>query len=218
MKEKELNVKIWDIVSNIPEGQFVFIENLETGVSNWSRDAVEYFGLPGVNLENTKDVMKALVHPEDIERWREESQEVFSLQKDVFFLTYQMKNAKGDYVPCTAKGKILLGENNEPLIFTGSITVHQGEENNDAITDLPKFQSFLKHVSATKKKNKECLLLALEIRRFNSINALYGYNFGSKTLYETAQIMKRVVGDNGNVYRLEGVSFGILLKKCKRDI
>ena len=53
MQDKNINVKIWDIVSNVPDGQFVFIENLETGVSNWSRDAVEYFGLPGVNLENT---------------------------------------------------------------------------------------------------------------------------------------------------------------------
>ena len=212
MQDKNINVKIWDIVSNVPDGQFVFIENLETGVSNWSRDAVEYFGLPGVNLENTKDIIKALVHPDDLEKWLQEMDNVFSLQNDGFFLTYQIKNAKGEYVPCTGKGKIILGENGEPLIFTGSMTVHKGEEEHDAITDLPKFQTFLKHVSQAKKKNKECLLLALEMKRFNSINALYGYNFGSKTLYEAARIIKKIVGDEGKVYRLEGVSFGILFR------
>ena len=125
MKEKDLNVKIWDVVSNIPDGQFVFIENLETGVSNWSRDAVEYFGLPGVNLENTKDVMKALVHPDDLEKWLQEMDDVFSMHNDGFFLTYQIRNTLGEYVPCTGKGKIILGENGKPLIFTGSMTIHQ---------------------------------------------------------------------------------------------
>ncbi len=212
MQNTDLNIKIWDIVSNVPEGQFVFIENLETGVSNWSRDAVEYFGLAGTNLENTKEVMKSMVHPDDMVRWNKEMQAVFSLQNANFFLTYQIKNAKGEYVPCTGKGKIILGETGEPLIFCGSMTVHQGEEANDAITDLPRFQTFLKHISQTKKINKECLLIALDIKRFNSVNALYGYNFGSKTLYEIARIIKKIVGNSGKVYRLEGVSFGIIPK------
>ena len=95
MQNTDLNIKIWDIVSNVPEGQFVFIENLETGVSNWSRDAVEYFGLAGTNLENTKEVMKSMVHPDDMVRWNKEMQAVFSLQNANFFLTYQIKNAKG---------------------------------------------------------------------------------------------------------------------------
>ena len=213
MQNTNLNVQIWDIVSNVPDGQFVFIENLETGVSNWSRDAVEYFGLPGVNVENTKDIMKELVHPDDMERYLLEMQNVFSVQNDSFFLTYQIKNSKGEYVPCTGKGKILLGEDGKPLIFTGSMTIHEGVEVNDAITDLPKFQTFLKQLSQTKKIKKECLLMLLEIKRFNSINALYGYNFGSKTLYEIARIVKKIVGDGGKVYRLEGISFGIIFKK-----
>ena len=217
MQNTELNVKIWDVVSNVPDGQFVFIENLETGMSNWSRDAVEYFGLPGVNVENTKDVMKALVHPDDMERYAKEMEEVFSMHNDSFFLTYQIKNAKGEYVPCTGKGKIILGENGKPLIFTGSMSIHEEVELNDAITDLPKFQSFLKHLSQTKKIKKECLLAALEIKRFNSINALYGYNFGSKTLYEAARIIKKIVGDGGKVYRLEGISFGIIFKNNSLD-
>ena len=154
MQNSDLNVKIWDVVSNVPDGQFVFIENLETGMSNWSRDAVEYFGLSGVNVENTKDVMKALVHPDDMERYAKEMKEVFSMHNHSFFLTYQIKNAKGEYVPCTGKGKIILGENGKPLIFTGSMSIHEEVEQNDAITDLPKFQSFLKHLSQTHQEKK----------------------------------------------------------------
>lgn len=217
MRGAELSAKIFDVVSNIPEGQFVFMENIAAGVSNWSEEAVEYFGLPGNNLTNTREILRSYVHPDDAEKWEQELDDVFSGKSDSFFYTYRIKNAKGDYTYCTGKGKLILGENGEPLLFAGSITIHQGEEVHDAITDLPKFQSFLSQVSLAKKRNKECLLVALEIKRFNSINALYGYNFGSKTLYETARIIKKIVGDNGKVYRLEGISFGILFRNNKLE-
>lgn len=213
MNGVELNKKIFEIVSSVPDGQFVFMENMIDGVSNWSRDAVDYFGLPGVSIQNTREVLSALVHPDDLPKWEQELENALSLQSDGFFYTYQIKNAKGEYVACTGKGKIILGDNNEPLMFAGSLTVHQGEEAHDAITDLPKLQTFLKHISQTKKTEKECLLIALEIKQFNSINALYGYNFGSKTLYEVAHLMKEIVGEQAKVYRLEGVTFGILFKQ-----
>lgn len=215
MQSTDINTKIFEIISNIPDGQFIFVENIAVGISNWSREAVEYFGLPGINVFNTKDVMRSMVHPDDLERWDKEMEAVFSLQREGFFITYQIKNAKGEYVPCTGKGKLILGESGTPLVFAGSMTVHQGEEVNDAITDLPKFQTFLKHVSQTKKDNKECLLLAIEIKRFNNINALYGYNFGSRILYETAGLLKRIVGNNGKVYRIDGVSFGVVFDNCE---
>ena len=217
MRREDINSKVFDVISSIPDGQFIFVENIETGVSSWSKEAVEYFGLSGVNISNTKDVMRAMAHPDDLERLIEEIEAVFSMERDGFFLTFQVKNAKGEYVPCTCKGKIILGEGGTPLIFVGSMTIHHGEEANDAITDLPKLQAFLKNVSRTKKQNKECLLIALEIKRFNSINALYGYNFGNKTLYEVARIIKRVVGDDGKVYRIDGVNFGIILRNNKME-
>lgn len=217
MRGAEFSAKIFDVVSNIPEGQFVFMENITAGVSNWSKDAVEYFGLPGTNITNTREILRSHVHPDDVEQWEQELDDVFSGKSDGFFFTYRIRDAKGEYSYCTGKGKIILGETGEPLLFAGSITIHEGEEAHDAITDLPKFQSFLSQVSRAKKRNRECLLVALEIKRFNSINALYGYNFGSKTLYETARIIKKIVGDNGRVYRLEGISFGILFRNNKLE-
>ena len=217
MQGADLSTKIFDIVSNVPDGQFVFIEDMNTGISTWSKEAVEYFGLPDTNIKNTTEVFKVLVHPDDLKMWVREINEVFAMKSDGFFCTYQIKNAQGKYVPCTGKGKLILGENGEPLLFAGSVTIHHGEEVHDAVTDLPKFQSFLKNISQTKKELRECLLMALEPKRFNSINALYGYNFGNKILYETACIMKELVGDGGRVYRLEGVSFGILFQNINLD-
>lgn len=218
MQSTDINTKIFEIISNVPDGQFIFVENIAVGISNWSREAVEYFGLPGINVFNTKDVMRSMAHPDDAERLQQEFTSVFSKEKESFFLTYQARNAKGEYVPCTCKGKIIFSEGGTPLVFAGSLTVHKGEEELDAITDLPKFQSFLSHVSRIKKDNKECLLLALEIKRFNNINALYGYNFGSRILYETANLLKKTVENAGTVYRIDGISFGVVFKDCRLEL
>jgi len=217
VQETDFGAKILEIVKTTQEGQFVVMEDLATGISTWSQEAVEYFGLPGTSIRNTKDVLQGLVHPDDLAQWRKESEETFAMKNDGFFCTAQLKNAGGEFVDCTVKGKIILGESGEPLFFVASVKVHHGEEVNDAVTDLPKVQTFLKTVSRAKKKNRECLLVALEIKRFNSINALYGYNFGSKALYEIARIVKRIVGDDGSVYRLDGVTFGIVFQNCKLE-
>ena len=41
MRVEEINSKVFDVISSIPDGQFVFVENIETGVSSWTKDAVE---------------------------------------------------------------------------------------------------------------------------------------------------------------------------------
>ena len=216
-KEMNINSEVIDIIKGVPDGHFAFVENMETGESSWNEEAVEYFGFPDYKFDNTKEIMEEITHPDDKERLLQEFREVFSKKKDAFYLSFRIRNAKGDYVPCTCKSNIIFDEDGKPSIFTGSLTVHRGEEEFDAITDLPKIQSFLSHISQTKKSNKECLLLALKLKHFTNINTLYGYDFGNKTLYEIAKMICNIIGTSGSVYRLESTSFGIVFNKSDLD-
>ncbi len=206
----DINKKISEIINCIPEGQFVFVEDIKNGESNWSNEAVDYFGLPGNSVSNTKEIMQAMTHPDDRKRLQQEFDEVFSKQKESFFLIFQIRNAEGEYIPCTCKSKMICDKGGNPYIFIGSLTVHKGEEEYDGVTDLPKLPKFLSHISRTKKANKECLLMALELKHFNNINALYGYNFGNRILYETAKIIGGIIETNGMLYRLGSADFGIV--------
>ena len=210
MWETDINNKISEIIKCIPEGQFVFVEDIKTGVSNWNNEAAEFFGFSGSSVSNTKEVMRKLTHPDDRKRLQQEFDAAFTKKKESFFLNIQLKNAKGEYIPCTCKGKMICDEAGNPYTFLGSLTVHKGEEEYDAVTDLPKLQKFLSHISKTKKTNKECLLMALELNRFNKINALYGYDLGNRILYEIAKIIIGIIGTRGTLYRLGGTDFGIV--------
>ncbi len=210
MRETDIKEKVSEIINSIPEGQFVFVEDIRSGVSNWSNEAVEFFGLSGNTISNTKDVIQEMTHPEDKERLHQEFMEVYSKQKEAFFSIFLIRNAKGEYVPCTCKSKMICDEGGKPYIFIGSLTVNRGEGEYDAVTDLPKLQKFLSHISQTKKNNKECLLMALDLKRFNNFNALYGYNFGNRILYEVAKMISGIIGASGVLYRLGGTDLGIV--------
>ena len=218
MQDMNINEAVCEIINSVPEGHFVFVENIENGESTWSKEAVEYFGFSDCRIENTKDFIQEITYADDKERLQQEFDEVFFKKKEIFYISIRIKNAKDEYVPCTCKGNIVFDENDKPLIFTGSLTVHKGEEEYDAVTDLPKIQSFLSHISKIKKENKECLLMALKLKHFTNINALYGYDFGNKTLYELAKIIRNIIGDKGHVYRLESTGFGIVFSDTNLDV
>ena len=217
MSDMNTNEDVFEIISGVPERHFYFEENIESGESNWSEEAAEYLGFSDCKIDNTKEVMEDITHPEDIERLQHEFDEVFFKKKDDFYISFRIKNGEGDYVPCTCKSGFLFDKDGKPTVFRGSITVYKGEEECDAITDLPKIQSFVSNISLIKKNNKECLLMALKLKHFTNINALYGYDFGNKTLYEIAKIISDIIGTSGEVYRLESTSFGIVFNESNLD-
>ena len=59
--------------------------------------------------------------------------------------------------------------------------------------------------------------MAIELKRFNSINALYGFNFGNKTLYEAAKVICNTVGDGGSVYRVDGTVFAVVFNDLRLE-
>ena len=211
------NAKKIEYTTNAPEGHFSFVDNIESGELNWSKEAIEYLGLSNNEVHNIKDILLEITHPEDKERLLQEFEEVFSKKKDAFYLSFKIKNANGTYVSCTCKSNIMFDKNEKPCLFSGSLTVHKEEEEYDAVTDLPKIQSFFSHISRIKNHNKECLLMALKLKHFNNINALYGYDFGNKTLYEISKIICNIIGESGTVYRLESTGFGIVYNDSDID-
>ena len=211
MQGEELSTKILDVINHVSDGQFVFVHDMRTGVSTWSQEAVDYFGLPSMTLQNTEKVLGILVHPDDYPKWVQELNDIFTLRKDIFFYTYQIRNKSGQYVYCTQKGKTVLDKMGRPAIFTGSLTIHKNEIEYDSVTDLPKQREYLGEIKRFKDDKKECLSMLIEIKKFHSINTLYGYEFGNKTLYELARFMKGLLGSAGKLYRLEGAIFAFVI-------
>lgn len=214
MQRDDFSQRNMDVLNNLSDGKFIFVQDMRTGVTAWTNEAVQYLGLPGSTMKDVATVVGAMVHPDDYEKWKREIDRVFTMEIKDCFCSYNIRNAKGKYVPCIQKGKMVLNDEGVPVIFTGSIVIQKKEKELDAITDLPKQAQFIEDLRAAKKQGGY-LVMAVDIKRFNSVNSLYGYDFGSKTLYEIACFFKDVVGRYGRVYRSEGTEFLVLLEEQK---
>lgn len=114
-------------LSDVSEGKFFFEENIESGELVWSKAASEYFGYSDYKITNIKEKIYDMVHPDDKENMQKEFEAVISKQKEAFYVSLRIRNAKGVYVACTCKGNIVFDEAGEPSTFTGTLSVHKGE-------------------------------------------------------------------------------------------
>ncbi len=85
----------------------------------------------------------------------------------------------------------------------------------DALTGLPNPTFFQKQlddlVQAAQRNNRVFALLVLEIVRFKIINDSFGHSFGDCLLQETAERIKRNVGENDIIARIGGGEFAVAL-------
>ena len=81
---------IFDGFADSSDRRYIYINNMDTGVSRWSKRAVEDFGLPGEYMEEAEKIWASLVHPEDREMFQKDIGEVFSGKKREHWLDYRV--------------------------------------------------------------------------------------------------------------------------------
>lgn len=72
---------LFEEFDDILSKKHIFLCNMLTGVSRWSKGAVEYFGLPGEYMEKAGLIWSEYIHPDDREVYLKEINDVFTAEK-----------------------------------------------------------------------------------------------------------------------------------------
>ena len=211
LDKAELESRIFEGFAETSRRRYIYVCNMETGVSRWSQNAVKEFGLPGEYFENGGEIWGDCIHPADREKYKKDIEEVFSGKKKWHDLDYRVKTVEGDYVTCTCRGVVLNGKDGEPDLFVGTISNHGIVDNVDAVTNLYNIYEFWKNIQEVKDAGEHCRVLMIGINNFSDINAIYGYSYGDKVLRGLSNILLEMVRDFGKVYRMDGVRFACVL-------
>ncbi|MGM7702494.1 bifunctional diguanylate cyclase/phosphodiesterase [Pseudalkalibacillus sp. Hm43] len=164
------------------------------------------------------------VHVEDQEAVLESFGRLFqtSERQDV---ECRYRNAEGEYVVIEARAMPVLDENDQVkqvVVVARDITKRKKTEEtikhmayHDSLTDLPnrrKFQEDLdKLIHRSKNKNLIAGVLFLDMDRFKVINDSLGHAFGDRVLSVVATRLKSLIAEKGQVYRMSGDEFTILI-------
>ena len=108
-----LQNRIFEAFSVTGKRSYIFLCNMKTNVSRWSKNAVEYFGLPDEYMYDAGAIWENYIHPDDIDTYRECFDAVFNGRTQWQDFEYRAKNRFGNYVVCTCQCTILKGENGE---------------------------------------------------------------------------------------------------------
>lgn len=206
-----LTDRVFDALSITSVNKYIYLCNMNTGVSRWSKNAVEYFGLPSEYFENAAAVWGACLHPDDREVFFRDIDEVFSGKKQRHELEYRAMNKDGNYVVCTCKGVVLKGENGEPDYFAGTLINHGIIDNVDPVTSLYNVYEFLNKIKRLQEEKEQASVLLIGITLFQNINYAYGYAFGNKVLRTYGEQLKKLVSGHGSIFRMDDARFSLIL-------
>lgn len=101
---------------------YIYVCNLTTNVSRWSRMAVDYFGLPGEFMYDAASIWMGFIHPDDRDAYSRDLEAVLSGRKHFHDISYRARNRDGEYVKLLCKGVVTEGDAEHPALFAGTIT------------------------------------------------------------------------------------------------
>lgn len=83
----------------------------------------------------------------------------------------------------------------------------------DMLTQLPNRRSFIQHLGEklSSDNRRELAVLIMDVDRYKRVKDMYGYHAGDELLIAVANRLERVIGNFGQVYRLEGSEFAAII-------
>ena len=198
-------------------GAYTYLTDIKHNYSRWSKEAVDYFGLPSEYMENAGDVWMENVHPDDRATYAASIKELFGGKVSEHNLQYRARTKDGKYIVCTCRGVVIRDENGEPDYFGGTI------RNNDTLSyfdDISNFRSlygFLEDLQSAQWKGDDIQIMLIGINEFSRLNDIYGYTFGNRVLQEFSKMIDTEAHGMGEWYRMDGTKFAIVCKKSSVD-
>ena len=200
------NNELFEAFGAASDHVYIYVCDMKTDISRWSRAAVEYFGLAGEYLEDAAKVWGAHVHPDDLKIYTEDIEGVFSGKNKYHNCQYRARNASGAYVWVECKGSVIWDAEGNPIIFAGLMTRIDGQSKYDSLSGLLTTQEL--HYFDLASQSGIALLIGMD--GFRKIISNYGYNNGDEILIKFSREISDLCRPGWKVLRFSGDEFLVI--------
>ncbi len=213
----EVSDRIFDAFSMLDEGRYFFIENLDKNRTLWSQGALRDFGLPSEHIDNSHDYWKRRVHPDDLEAYTQDINQILDGSRHYRAMQYRIRNAQGDYVLCRVRGYRIDGDKDTPSLYVGELVNHSLVETVDPATGLGTQRMLVNAVDGCRRDNHQTGLIAVRVRGTTQLNEHYGADAVDTMLSEYAGRMLSLTRGRSRVFRSRSAQFVVLTNSLDRD-
>lgn len=162
-------------------------------------------------------IWEAHILPEDRENYSQSIDAIFSGQVGWHDMQYRARNRDGQYVVCTCRGTVIRGSDGQPLYFAGSIRNNGLVNSVDSLTGLQNQYGLFQHLDALYSKQARANIMMIGIKRFSTVNEMWGYDFGNIVIHKLVQELKQIFCNEGVLYRADGVRFVLLTRSLTME-
>lgn len=212
--ERENLEQLFDVLSECIEGRYIFIENIPAGISRWSREAVEQFGLPSTYLENGARIWGEHIVEHERAAYLNQLLSLESGESTTLDYITRVRNAKGAYQTVGCKARLITDHEGRPLFFVGSIMDYEKLDTIDPVTGLFSRDNLLTTIEHFLKEKKPFVVCSVGIRNFFDFNSSYGFKEGNTVLKKVANWLSEKKR-NGVFFRTEGTKFAYIMEESE---
>ncbi len=200
------NNQLFEAFGAASDHVYIYVCDMSTDISRWSKAAVDYFGLDGEYLEDAASVWGKHIHPDDRKVYTEDIEGVFSGTRKYHNCQYRARNASGVYVWVECKGSVIRDEEGNPIIFAGLMTRIDGQSKYDSLTGL--LTTHEMHYFDFASQSGIALLIGID--GFRKIISNYGYNTGDEILIKFSRDISELCKPGWKVLRFSGDEFLVI--------
>lgn len=195
---------LFEAFANASDNIYVYVTDVETDVTRWSRRAVDYFDLGSEYLRGVKDMWPQFIHPEDRQIYLDDISAVFDGRSANHNCQYRVRNRHGEFVWVECRGSIIYDNSGMPKVFAGIMTRLDNPNKYDSLTHLLSGYEFFRHPIA-----EAGTLMLVGVDRLRVINSQHGVLFGNRVIlylaealaqYARGAVLFRYWGDDFLVY------------------
>lgn len=212
-----LDERIFPVFSEASQKMYIYVTNMETDVTRWSKNAQDFLELESEYDLATGDRWKSRIHPDDIVGYQKEIDAVYAGKKKSFSLTYRIKDKNGSYVSCTGHGQIIKGDGERPDLFAGTIVNHGIADKVDSVTNLWNMDAFNLCLDEYIFRYEAAAILLIGISKYGHINDTYGYALGNEVLKNFGAELLHLVGGELKVFRVDGAKFAFVMARTSQE-
>ena len=197
--------------------ELIVIGNLKTGYFKFPMEIASLLGLSSQVTKNPTSYWKKIIIKEDWDKFYK-SYENFTSGKTTSHHVDFKVSVKNKIIWLNCVGNVIKDKEGTPSTFVGIISIHEKNNKIDPVTKLCVAEEFFLSLNKKLKTSPKNLgVIILGINNFKRINEFYGREIGDKILRKMATIIQDTLPNNGEVYKLDGTNFGIILKDTSNE-
>ncbi len=204
------------IITDQSTKSYTSITNLNTGITWWSKRALEYFHIDTNYLVRGKEKGKKMIHPDDRAVFKQGFEDRIKGKNLDKTWEYRVIDG-GNYVRFRAKADMLYDKQGNPLFIIIHYVNSGIAAEVDFVTGLNTEPVMVKKIDEYIISPYRPALLKIGLDQFSHINVMYGAAFSDKVLNRAAQLMIRIINDDGYIYRVSGAKFVIAFDDISRE-